>query len=79
VEGAPLPTRLNVAGEEAITIRRFAETVGKILGEKPIFEKMDRPRKFDLIADISRLQNLVKPTFTAFEEAMAVTYREARM
>ena len=73
VEGAPLPTRLNVAGEEAISIKRFAETVGKILGKKPIFEKTDRPRKFDLIADISHLVELVKPTFTPFEEAVTIT------
>jgi nucleoside-diphosphate-sugar epimerase len=79
MEGASLPKRLNVAGKEPISLRHFAETVGKILGKKPRFERMDQPREFDLIADISRLQDLVKPSFTAFEEAMAVTYREARM
>ena len=73
VEGASLPARLNVAGEEAINIKRFAETVGKILGEKPIFEKTDRPRRFDLIADISHLLELVKPSFTPFEEAVTIT------
>jgi nucleoside-diphosphate-sugar epimerase len=73
VEGATLPARLNVAGKEEITIRRFAETVGKILGKKPIFERTDQPRKFDLIADVSRLLELVEPTFTPFEEAITRT------
>jgi len=73
IERASLPTRLNVAGEEIITIKRFAEAVGKIVGMKPILEKAKHPRKFDLIADISRLLELVKPTFTPFEEAITKT------
>ena len=74
IDGASLPARLNVAGEAPISIRRFAETVGQIVGMKPILEKTEHPRKFDLIADISRLTELVKPTFTPFEEAVSKTF-----
>ena len=73
IDGASLPARLNVAGEKAITIRRFAETVGQIVGVNPILEKTEHPRKFDLIADISRLIELVQPKFTPFEEAITKT------
>jgi nucleoside-diphosphate-sugar epimerase len=74
VAGVPLPARLNVAGPEPISVRRFGETVGNILGKKPKFSLDKYPRKYDLIADISQLRTLINPAFTPFEEAAARSY-----
>lgn len=73
MEGVSLPSRLNVAGPEPVSIRCFAETVGEILGKRPKFEVADQPREFDLVADISRLKSLLNPTFTPFEEGIRKT------
>ena len=73
-EEITLPSRVNVAGPEPISIRRFAETIGRMLSKKPAFEVSKRIREFDLIADISRLQSLISPTFTPLVEAMTQTY-----
>lgn len=73
-EGATLPPRINVAGPEPISIRRFAETIGRVLSKKPVFVVSKRIREFDLIADISRLQSLISPSFTPLIEAMTQTY-----
>jgi nucleoside-diphosphate-sugar epimerase len=73
IQGASLPCRLNVAGPEPISIRRLAETVGQIVGTRPHFTVTERARKLDLIADINLLQELIKPTFTSFKEAITRT------
>lgn len=73
VRGAELPDAVNVAGPEAISIRRFAAAVGKELGLEPVFRAAAEPRKFDLIADITRLRSLLNPDFTSFDDAVAAT------
>ena len=65
---------LNVAGPEAVSIRRFALRIGQILGIEPKFEIAQTPRSFNLIADISRLRALVDAAFLPFDDAMRETY-----
>jgi nucleoside-diphosphate-sugar epimerase len=74
LEDTSLPPRVNIAGPEAISIRRFAESIGRNLGKKPHFQISKNSRKFDLIADISLLRSLINPSFMPFEEACASTY-----
>lgn len=74
VEGMAVPAVLNVAGPEAISLRRFAETIGRIIGMEPKFERGATERRLNLIADIGRLRTLFAPEFTPFEEAMDRTY-----
>ena len=69
-----LPAVLNVAGPEAVSIRRFAATIGRVLGIEPKFEIAQTRRSFNLIADISRLRALVDAAFLPFDEAMRETY-----
>ena len=69
-----LPAILNVAGPEAVSVRRFASTIGRILGVAPKFEIAKTRRAFNLIADIGRLRSLVDATFLSFDEAMRKTY-----
>ena len=73
VQGESVPTRLNVAGPEAISVRRFAHALGAALGRDPVLEVTDRQRPFDLVADISLLESLVDISFTPFEEAIALS------
>ena len=71
---SPLPAVLNVAAAEPVSIRRFAATLGDILGITPTFERAKTPRKFNLIADVGLLQALLRPVFLPFPEAMQLTY-----
>lgn len=73
LDGANLPDAINVAGPEAISLRRFATAVGKGLGLEPVFRTAAEPRKSDLIADITRLRGLLNPDFTSFDEAVTTT------
>ena len=76
-EGERLPLALNVAAPEPVSIRRFTEALAACLGLTPIFELAEAPRPGDLIADVSRLQRLMEPSFTPFEEAMRRTFDRA--
>jgi UDP-glucose 4-epimerase len=78
LDGVPLPSALNVAGPEAISILDFAETLGAVLGKKPHFEVSKQFRKFDLIADISTLKTLIDPDFTSFEKAVAAAFSRSK-
>jgi nucleoside-diphosphate-sugar epimerase len=69
-----LPAVLNVAGVEPISVRRFAAQLGGILGVRPQFVRAASVRKFNLIANVDRLQALLRPAFLPFSEAMRRTY-----
>jgi nucleoside-diphosphate-sugar epimerase len=75
IDGAPLPYKLNIAGPEAVSIRTYADTVGRIIGIKPQFLHSPETREFDLIADISLLRSFLRVDFTPFGKAMVATYR----
>jgi nucleoside-diphosphate-sugar epimerase len=72
--GGVLPAVLNVAGAEPISLRRFAVTLGGILGIEPRFERAPTCRSFNLIADVARLQTLLHPVFVPFAAAMQRSY-----
>jgi len=74
LSGNRLPDVLNIGGPEAISIRRFAETIGNVIGNKPLFENTKSPRKFDLIADISLLNRLLPQQFTSFDKAVEESF-----
>ena len=71
--GKKLPLVLNIAGNEGISLRTYAQTLGDALNITPIFETADNPRDFDLIADVSLMQEVLNPTHTAFNEAIQKT------
>ena len=76
LDGRQLPSRLNLAAPEAISVHRFAEMLGKCLGISPLFEYSDQKRIFDLVADTRRLQDLMGPVFTPLEKAMRLSYTD---
>lgn len=52
---------INVAGPEALSIRRICEAAGAALGRDPVFESAP-PAAGDLVADISRMsERLISP------------------
>ncbi len=73
VSGRDLSGPLNVAGPEAISIRRLAEGIGSVVEREPVFELADRCRASDYIADISRLRAAIDPTFTELGESIKRT------
>jgi UDP-glucose 4-epimerase len=64
---------LNVAGNEVLSIRDIANSIGKQLHKQVSFVQGDRPREGDWIADISRLTGLAAGPFTAFNEGLRLT------
>jgi nucleoside-diphosphate-sugar epimerase len=74
LRGEPLPPVVNVAGPEPISVRRFASTLGRLLGKEPNFARATTTRAWDLIADLGLLRSLVEPQFLPFEEAAARAY-----
>ena len=61
------PDRLCVASDERKSIREIAGTIGEILSVDPVFRESSTPRQGNLIADISRLKELMDPDFTTFD------------
>lgn len=74
--GAPLPPVLNVAGPEPVSVRRFAEELGRAVGIAPRLVRSRTPRRCNLIADLALLNSGIRPRFTPFAEAIAETCRE---
>ena len=77
IDNQLVPPVLNVAGPEPVSIRALAERIGEVCGRAPVFEKAGEPRATDLVADISRLQALLAPSFTPFGDAIAATVHGA--
>lgn len=73
-----LPRVLNVAAPEPVAVRDLAHAAAEILGVEPRFEPARRPRDGDLVADISRLAALLRPTFTPWRDGLAATLGAAR-
>jgi nucleoside-diphosphate-sugar epimerase len=49
---------LNVAGDEAVSIKELAETIGRVVGREPRFEDGSASAPGDLVADTTRLHEL---------------------
>ncbi len=73
-----LPRILNVAAPVAVSVRELAGAAAEILGVEPRFEAARRPREGDLVADVSRLVALLRPTFTPWRDGLAATLGAAR-
>ena len=70
LEGHQVPAILNVAGPEPISVRRFALTLGRILGKEPKFARAATMLKGNLIADLRLLGSVAEQSFLPFEEAL---------
>lgn len=68
--GDVLPPHINVAGPVPVSIRQMAETMAFLLGREARFEVQTSPRTFDLVADISMLEQFVVPCFTPLENGL---------
>lgn len=71
---AEVPPVLNVAGDEVLSIREMAETIGRVVGIPPRFEEASDDPPPDLVADTT----LLRRTFdlgelTPFERGIAAT------
>lgn len=74
---APVPAILNVAGEETLSIREMAETIGRALGVAPIFEELPGETPQDFVADTTLLrQTFELGELTPFEVGIAATVDE---
>jgi len=61
------PGTVNVAGDDAVSIREIAMAVGGRRGIEPILQLADDVREGDLIADNELLKKHLNPRFTSFE------------
>jgi len=75
--GTSLPSVLNVAGPEPISIRRFAEELGRAVGIEARLARAHGQRRFNLIADLTLLRCVVRPQYTPLAEAVAKTCQAA--
>lgn len=64
------PEVLNLASPEALSIREIAEMVGRQLGLSPVVEVRKDRREFDLIADVTRLNEVVDHSYCTFEDGL---------
>lgn len=67
------PPYINIAGNEVVSVRKVATIIGRCLKKKPTFKILDKYRQFDLIADISLLQQTLNPHFTTLESGLKKT------
>ena len=66
-------TIVNVAGPSALSIRELASGIAKRLRCDPVIEEVDRKRQSDFVADTTRLQELIDPSFVPIDEALDQT------
>lgn len=64
---------INIAGDEAVSIRKMITLMGRHLKKKPAFKIADKCRRYDLIADITLLKRTLNPQFTPFEIGLEQT------
>jgi nucleoside-diphosphate-sugar epimerase len=53
------PTVLNIAGDEPVTVKELAEQIGAVVGREPVFEEGEGDVPGDIVADTSRLHELL--------------------
>jgi nucleoside-diphosphate-sugar epimerase len=73
-----MPALLNVAGDEALSIRAIATEIGRQLGREPVLTKVERARRGDLVADTALLAHTLPVRFKTFAEGLRATL-EARV
>lgn len=70
LSGATLPTVLNLAGPESVSIKDFALAIGRVLAKQVQFANSEKVRTFDLYADISVLNSICPLSFTPLESGV---------
>jgi nucleoside-diphosphate-sugar epimerase len=75
IEGGP--PCVNVASGEVISVRRIAETAGRLLGRDAVIARSDTPRAFDLVADTALLNRTLEHAFVPFAAGFEDTVRAA--
>ncbi|MBN1942497.1 MAG: NAD(P)-dependent oxidoreductase [Phycisphaerae bacterium] len=73
-----IPPCLNVAGDQAVPLREFAEHLGRAVGKSPRWQIAESARPGDLAADVTRLRQLGQPAYTPLPRAVEETARELR-
>lgn len=51
--------KFNIAGPNVVTLRRISETIGDVLGKKPVYSVFPEVKPQDLIADIEKMSALL--------------------
>lgn len=65
------PACLNLAGEQAVSIRTLATLLGELLGQSPLLTQGTAFRNFDLVADIGLLRQTQPMVFTPLRQGLA--------
>ncbi len=65
------PVCLNLAGEEAASIRTLATLLGELMGCPPVLATATAFRNFDLVADIGLLRQIPPMMFMSLREGLA--------
>jgi UDP-glucose 4-epimerase len=65
------PACLNLAGEEAASIRTLATLLGELMGRTPVLAAATTFRNFDLVADIGLLRQTQPIVFTPLREGLS--------
>jgi nucleoside-diphosphate-sugar epimerase len=68
---------LNLAGDRSVSIREAATLMGQYAGKACRFTLSEKERNFDLVADITRLQQNLNPRFTSLQEGLQETVDHA--
>lgn len=71
------PARLNLAGEEAASIRTLATLLGELMQRPPVLAAATALRNFDLVADIGLLRQLQPMVFTPLRQGLATLMDKA--
>jgi nucleoside-diphosphate-sugar epimerase len=72
------PACLNLAGEEAVSIRTLATLLGELLGRPPVLASATALRNFDLVADIGLLRQLRPTVFTPLRQGLETIVEQAQ-
>lgn len=67
------PSVLNIAGNEATSLRQMVNVMGQFFGKEPVLTVAEHCRRGDLIADISLLKSILNPQFTSLESGLKKT------
>ena len=73
LEQRKVPGILNVASDQAISLRRLAEVIGREVGMEPKFDSEPGDRESNYIADVTQLRALINMRFTTLDEAISRT------
>lgn len=71
------PACLNLAGEQAASIRTLATLLGELLGRPPVLAAATAFRNFDLVADIGLLRQIQPMVFTPLRQGLATLMDKA--